>query len=290
MAVGIASAQRGGRGGGGGRRGGAPGGISNSRTPGWANEGGNRVLDLSEVRNGVEMWDVDKGFQSDVFTFTAQHRLYVERGSGRGQGVVDGLLLFGFEFFVPTAAIDVAGANPTIPKTLRLTDKSLQDYPFIYMLEIGALEFTEEEVGILRHYLLNGGFLMVDDHWGVAEYENFYQQIKRVFPEREPVELGIEHPIFHCVFDLKAKPQIPSIRFALAGRSTGRTWEREDAKEPHFRAMYDNKGRIMMVICSNTDLGDGWEREGDSEWYFHEFSEKKGYPMGVNIVFYAMTH
>ena len=71
--------------------------------------------------------------------------------------------------------------------------------------------FDDDEVKALRRYLLNGGFLMVDDFWGEDEWDNFYEQINRVFPDREPVELPLEHPIFHCVYDLKKKPQIPSI-------------------------------------------------------------------------------
>jgi hypothetical protein len=67
-------------------------------------------------------------------------------------------------------------------------------------------------------------------------------------------------------------------------------WERADAKEVHYKAIFDDKNRIMVMICHNTDLGDGWEREGESEYYFHEFSEKKAYPLGINIIFYAMTH
>ena len=54
--------------------------------------------------------------------------------------------------------------------------------------------------------------------------------------------------------------------------------------------IFDEKGRMMAIICHNTDLGDGWEREGEAEFYFKEFSEPKAYPMGINIVFYAMTH
>jgi len=130
----------------------------------------------------------------------------------------------------------------------------------------------------------------VDDFWGEAEWYNFYREIKRVFPDREPQEVPLEHPIFHAVFDLKERPQIPSINHALGGRSYGITWEREDAQEVHYKAIYDDKGRMMAFICHNTDLGDGWEREGENEWYFREFSEKKVYPLGINIVFFAMTH
>jgi hypothetical protein len=179
--------------------------------------------------------------------------------------------------------------NPA-PKVIELTDPDLVNYPFIYIVEPGRMVFSEPEVEALRAYLLNGGFLMVDDFWGQAEWDNFYREIKRVLPDREPLELNIDHPIFHAVFELKEKPQIPSINVALAGQPYGITWEREDAQEVHYKAIYDDKGRMMVIICHNTDLGDGWEREGENEWYFREFSEKKAYPLGINIVFYAMTH
>ncbi|MFC1766839.1 DUF4159 domain-containing protein, partial [Planctomycetota bacterium] len=175
-------------------------------------------------------------------------------------------------------------------KIIRLTDPELFDYPFIYIIEPGDMVLSDEEVETLRRYLLNGGFLMVDDFWGEREWDNFYYEIKRVFPDREPEELKKSHPIFRAVFDLKEKPQIPSINVALQGRPYGITWEREDAQEVHYRALFDDEGRMMAIICHNTDLGDGWEREGEDEWYFREFSEKKAYPMGINIVFYAMTH
>ena len=142
----------------------------------------------------------------------------------------------------------------------------------------------------LRRYLLTGGFLMVDDFWGDEEWANFYEQIKRVFPEREPVELLPDHPIFSCVFPLNSKPQIPSIHHAMNARGTGITWERWDAQTVHYKGIFDDNNRMMVIICHNTDLGDGWEREGENEYYFREFSEKKAYRMGINIVFYAMSH
>jgi Domain of unknown function (DUF4159) len=135
--------------------------------------------------------------------------------------------------------------------------------------------------------------LMVDDFWGDYQWDNFYREIKRVFPDREPEELDIKHEIFHCVYDLKEKPQVPSIDAAIEGRPYGITWEPYhggDCQTVHYKGIFDDKGRMMAIICHNTDLGDGWEREGEDEWYFREFSEKKGYPMGINIVFYAMTH
>ena len=92
------------------------------------------------------------------------------------------------------------------------------------------------------------------------------------------------------MFDLKESPRSPASTSPCTGGIQGITWERPDAQEVHYKAIFDDKGRMMAIICHNTDLGDGWEREGEDEWYFHEFSEKKAYPLGINIVFYAMTH
>lgn len=260
-------------------------------------------------RQGLPDWQVNKEFQQDVFTFV-RVRYSSGYGSdmyGGGRGMRGGRGGYGrggggfggswstdwpdsdLNFSYRLHQLTSLEVNPD-GIILDLTDPELFNYPFIYMLECGRLVFSEEEVKILRRYLLNGGFLMVDDFWGEAEWANFYREIKRVFPDREPTELPIEHPIFHCVYDLKAKPQICAFNIALSGRPYGITWEREDAKEVHFKALFDDKGRMMAIICHNTDLGDGWEREGEDEWYFHEFSEKKAYPMGINIVFYAMTH
>ena len=171
-------------------------------------------------------------------------------------------------------------------KILELTDDQLFNHPFLYLIEPGHLVFDEAEIVALRKYLLNGGFLMVDDFWGEDEWENFRGELKRVFPDRDPIELPLEHEIFHCVYDLKQKPQIPSIHAWMNGQTT----ERWDAPEPHYRALFDDRGRMMVIICHNTDLGDGWEREGVDQRYFREYSEKWSYPMGINILTYAMTH
>lgn len=175
-------------------------------------------------------------------------------------------------------------------KVLELTDPDLKQYPFIYIAEGGGVVFSDEEVLSLRQYLLGGGFLMVDDFWGEQEWDNFYYEIKRVFPKREAVELTLDHPIFHCFYNIDEKPQVPQISIGIKSQSTGITWEREDAKEPHYRGLFDDNGRMMAIFCHNTDLGDGWEREDESEYYYQEFSLKKAYPMGINIVFYALKH
>ena len=240
---------------------------------------------LPADRNGVPEWEVDQRFKHDVFTFV-RLRYNSYRGWGRwATDYPDSDLNFSFRLQQLTSLkVDPAG------KVLEITDPDLFDFPWVYMIEPGGLEFTPEEVETLRRYLMNGGFMMVDDFWGEAEWFNFYTEIKRVFPNREPIELPPEHPIFHCVYDLPEKPQVPSIGAAQYGRSQGITWERDDAREVHYKGIFDDEGRMMVIICHNTDLGDGWEREGEDPWYFKEFSEKKAYPLGINIVFYAMTH
>lgn len=245
-------------------------------------------------RRGVPDWEIDPDFPEDVFTFVRiQYNAY---SGGRGKwrtDYPDSDLNISFRLQQLTSL----RVNPD-PIVLELTDPRLFDYPFIYIIEPGGdwgypgtgLNFTPAEVGALRRYLDQGGFLMVDDFWGDAEYVEFLREMRKVFPDRDPVELPIGHPIFHCVYDLADKPQIPSINQALQGRSTGITWERPDAREVHYQGIFDDNGRMMVIICHNTDLGDGWEREGENEWYFHEFSEKYAYPLGINIIFYAMTH
>ena len=267
-------------------------GIVVAQQRGWGGGGGGRrgggLTDIATDRRGVPTWEVDSQFKSDVFTFVrVRYRSYSRRGFDWATDYPDSDLNFSYRLQQLTSL----KVEP-VPKIVELTDDELFDHPFIYMIEPGGLSFTEEEIVNLRRYLLNGGFMMVDDFWGESEWENFYEEIKRVFPEAqyEPTELPLEHQIFHCVYDLKEKPQVPSIGHAQAGRYGGITYERDDAREPHYKGCFDDKGRMMMIVCHNTDLGDGWEREGEDPWYFREFSEKKSYPLGINILFYQFTH
>jgi hypothetical protein len=241
-------------------------------------------------RGDVPMWEVEPRFREDIFTFVRIK--YDSHGYRRGGGWATDYRDSDLNFSLRLQQLTSLKVNPE-PIVLELTDPKLFDYPFIYIIEPGALTFSPAEMKALRRYCLHGGFLLVDDFWGEEEYDNFYQEIKQVFPDREPQEVPLEHEIFHCVYDLKEKPQLPSIHAAEAGRASGVIWEPRwdsDTSQVHYRAIYDDAGRIMVFICHNTDLGDGWEREGENQWYFEEFSVKKAYPMGINIVTYAMTH
>ena len=234
-------------------------------------------------------WKVEPGFRHDVFTF-ARIQYTPGRWGWRGSGqwwidFPDSDLNLSFRLQQLTSLrVDPDG------RVLRLTDPDLFHYPWIYIVEPGELRFEEEEVSALRRYLLNGGFLMFDDFWGEDEWNNLEQQMKRVFPDRAFVELPLDHPIYSCVFPIRAKGQVPNVRTGIESQFDGVTWERWDAKEVHHRALLDDKGRILAIACHNTDNGDGWEREAWSDYYFHNFSEKIAYPLGINIIFYAMTH
>lgn len=169
-------------------------------------------------------------------------------------------------------------------RVLRLTDEAIANYPLLYLSEPSAWSIRQKEVVALRRYLDAGGFLWVDDFWGEAEWEHVRAIMKQVFPDRETVDLPLTHPLFHAVFDLQEKPQVLSIHAFLAGHKT----ERRDALEVHYRAMHDDRGRIVVLLCHNTDLADGWERIGEEVRYTREMSLARAFPMGINILYFAL--
>ena len=289
------------------RRGGFGGRFGNGdmiRTEGgeWVDQTKVRTArEIASHSTGTPNWTNAPGFDKDVFTFVRIIRdrdPYGSRSAGSWiTDFPDSDLNFSFRLQQMTSI----KVNPD-GRTLRLTDPDLFNYPFIYMVEPGALLLRDEEVPILRKYLLNGGVLMADDFWGEWQWEGFAGQIKRALPEGKWVELAMDHPIFHCVFDIqvpKNKLQTPAMPVAVRRHSTDFTWEDfhrdqngnpEDCQEMHVRAIFDDKGRIMVIATHNCDNGDAWEREGEDDWFFHNFSEKRGYPLGINIIFYLMTH
>lgn len=256
--------------------------------------GGGRRFQYVNDADRPPAWENPKAFKHDVFTFA--RIIYDFNGFGRRgtwdtdyEGYGQAELNLGYRLRQMTSLqVD----DRTIGKALRLTDPDLQDYPFIYIVEAGSLYLSDEEATALRKHLLNGGFLMIDDFWGEADWRNMTGELKKAFPDKEWVDLPADHPIFNGVFKLdKDKLQTPNVGLGTESEwNGGITWEREDAKEVHFRALYDDKGRIIALACHNTDNGDGWEREGDNIYFFREFSEKKNYPLAINILFYTMTH
>ena len=253
---------------------------------------GRRFRSIEEDRHDVPTWEFDSRFSGDYFTFArVQYDSY--GGGGRGGRGGGGWLTdypdSDLNFSLRLQQLTTIKVNPN-PVIVKLTDDNLSDYPFLYMIEPGGLGFSEEEVLALRRYCYDGGFLMVDDFWGDSQYENLAFELERVFPDRKPSEVPLAHEIFHNVYDMKEKPQVPAINSARGGVSWEWSRDGSDTSIPHYRSIVDDKERIMVFICHNTDLGDGWEREGENFEYFKEYSVKKAYPMGINIVTYAMTH
>ncbi len=172
-----------------------------------------------------------------------------------------------------------------------LNEPSLFNYPFIFMSDVGTLEFSDEEVGNLRRYLLNGGFLYVDDFWGDLAMQYWVHEIGKVLdPSVYRIEdIPLSHPIFNIVFKVKEVPQVPSIQHW--NESAGGTSERgRGSAKPSMKGIWDMDGRLMVLMTHNTDIADGWEREDENIEFFNRFSVKMSYPLGINIVVYAMTH
>ncbi len=263
---------------------------------------------------GTPEWTNAPGFEKDVFTFARIIYQFAPNGSSPLVSATSSP--WGWITDYPDSDLNLSYRVQQMTsirvdpdgRELKLTDPALFDYPWIYMVEVGRMDLRDEEVPVLRNYLLNGGVLMVDDFWGQKQWDNFEYQMKRVLPERSWTELPMDHPLFHCVFDIKVPKNMLQTPNAPQGarslnpdsRDYGVTWEYyhddydrsgEAAHDMHVRAWFDDKGRIMVIATHNCDNGDSWEREGEEgRDFFREFSEKRGYPLGINIIFYLMTH
>ncbi|MEQ1828869.1 MAG: DUF4159 domain-containing protein [Pirellula sp.] len=239
-------------------------------------------------RSEFPVWQNDPHFQSDVFVFARIK--YSSMYGGRGNRWENDFPDSDWNFSYRLQQLSSMKVHPN-GRVLELTDPDLFDFPFLFMNGVGSLQFSKEEAEALRRHLLNGGFIMVDDFWGEEELENMKDQMRLVFPGREPKLLSLAHPLFHIVYDMKEIPQVPDIRTWRSGSmyEFNHRGSPGDMK-PHFLAYVDDNDRIVALLCHNNDLGDGWEREGANEDYFETFSVPFSYPMGINIITYAMTN
>jgi uncharacterized protein DUF4159 len=172
----------------------------------------------------------------------------------------------------------------------RLTDPELFQCPFVMLTEPGGAFFDEDEAAGLRAYLDKGGFLWADDFWGDYAFTAWEGELRKALPAGEfpVVDLTPDHPIFHTLYVVPRLPQIPSINFWMY--SGGATSERgAGSAVPHARAIFDARGRMMVLMTHNTDFGDAFERETDDRGYFETFASE-GYAFGIDVVLYALTH
>jgi hypothetical protein len=168
-------------------------------------------------------------------------------------------------------------------------------WPFMISGLVGAWELTDDQAGKLREYLLRGGFLLCDSFYGTAEWAGFEESMRRVFPDRPIVALPDDHPIFHIVYNLKEKPQVPTFQHldyvAPRGRDGEAQWYggyRDDGAEPHWRAILDDEDRVMVMIAHNNDIADGWQRADEPR--YPQTQSTLAIQLGVNFAVYALTH
>jgi hypothetical protein len=160
---------------------------------------------------------------------------------------------------------------------------SIENFPWVYAVQVQTWTFTEPEAKRLREYLLKGGFLMVDDFHGTTDWEHFMNGMSMVFPDRSVEDLTDKDEIFHVLYDLTDRFQVPGEQYVW----TGRTYEK-DGYIPAWRAIKDDRGRVMVAICYDMHLGDAWEWADDPR-YPEKFASL-AFRLGINYVMYGMTH
>lgn len=176
-----------------------------------------------------------------------------------------------------------AHQNPTV---MPFDHARFFQYPYIYSVEAGFLRWSDEEVARLREYILRGGTYMADDFHAIYEWNHWEEQIRRVLPGRQIIDLPLSHSIFHTVFDIPDLMQVPGAQYLRSGR----TWEKdyETGRTPHYRAILDDDGRPMVLISHNMDWGDAWEWADVPE--YDEKYTSRAYRLEINYVVYMMTH
>jgi hypothetical protein len=173
----------------------------------------------------------------------------------------------------------------SVEQVVDLGGDDVFNWPAMYAVEVGHWQLPDSQAAQLREYLLRGGFLMVDDFHGAEEWSIFTASLRKVFPDRPVVDIPNSDPIFHTVYDLNERFQVPGAQYF----ETGQTWEKgPDGKEPHWRGVYDDKGRVMIAICHNMDLGDAWEHSDEAR-YLEKWASL-AYRIAVNYYVYDLTH
>jgi hypothetical protein len=182
----------------------------------------------------------------------------------------------------------------SVEQVVSFGDDDMYNYPMLYAVEVGHWRLKDENAKQLREFLLRGGFLMVDDFHGnnaadheqhINEWQLFTAGMSKVFPERQIVDIPDSDPIFHTLYDLNDRFQVPGAQYF----ETGITYEKgPTGKMPHWRAIYDDKGRIMVAICHNMDLGDAWEHSDEAQ--YQEKWASLAYRIAMNYFVYDLTH
>jgi hypothetical protein len=157
------------------------------------------------------------------------------------------------------------------------------NWPFLFAGEMGDWLLTDAQAAKLRDYLDRGGFLLLDDFWGTPEWNQFMESMRKVFPDRPILEIPDDDPVLRTVYTLRERKIVPGQWGLRRG-----TLYRNDGSVPHWRAIYDDRNRMLVAMYFNSDVGDSWEWADDPN-YPEEYATL-GVQLGVNFVVYGLTH
>ena len=170
----------------------------------------------------------------------------------------------------------------SIEQIVDIDSDEIFDWPWLYAVGIGDWVLSDSQAARMREYFERGGFFMVDDFHNEREWASFMAGLEKVIPNPKVVEIEKDDPIFHTVYDLSGRFRVPGLNVVHGDQiERGGTF-------PHWRAVVDEKGRVLVAICFNQDLGDAWEWADLPE--YPEKYASMAYRIGVNYVVYAMTH
>ncbi len=189
--------------------------------------------------------------------------------------------------------IDVRSAEQVV--NLDGTD-DVYNWPVMYAVEVGHWLLPDDQAKQLGEYLNRGGFLMVDDFHGNREWQIFVQSMQKALPGREIVDIPNNDPIFHTIYELDDRFQVPGAQYFESGltyeagmdQTVSGAPDYRGGMTPHWRGIYDDKGRIMVAICHNMDLGDAWEVSDEPR--YPEKWASLAYRIATNYFIYDLTH
>ena len=161
----------------------------------------------------------------------------------------------------------------TVPEQaiVSLKNNSILNYPLLYMTGHGNISFSEEEIVNLRNYLEKGGFLYIDDDYGLDKY--IRRELAKVFPEKELQELPATFPLFDSYYIFPNG--LPKIH-------------EHDGKRPQAFGIFDDYGRLTVLYTYETNISDGWASQEVHKDPSH--IREQAFKMGINIVYYVLTH
>lgn len=154
--------------------------------------------------------------------------------------------------------------------------------PWLLAISVGDWRLTQAQADRLRQYFDRGGFLLADDFHNEREWANFMAGLRMIDPAAEVVELDASHPVFHSMFEMQELIRVPGANVVHgSGIERGGT-------VPHWRAVFDRRGRMMIAICFNMDVGDGLEFADDPT--YPERYASQAIRLATNYALYSMTH